>query len=111
MNEKEIERLLAEKQAEPARENVSLLLSPDITRNAMRLRKKKQDRRQTILCAAAGLLFLMLAAGLILYLNTAENPERILHPALMAAAGGMLATLLISPAIAWFSDEEARNET
>ena len=111
MNDKDIERLLSQKQMEPARENIALVMSPDITRSAMRMKKKRQDRTQALYCAAAALLFALTAAGIIYYLNSAENPEQILRPVLLAAAVGMMLTLLISPAIAWFSDEEARNET
>ena len=51
MTEKEIQQLLAVKTGAADRQNVSLVLSPDITRNAMRMKKLRHDRRQAALCA------------------------------------------------------------
>ena len=110
MTEKEIERLLAQKVPASPRRNVSIVLSPDITRNAMRLKKLRHDRLQTVICVLAAIVFLATAAGLAVYLKSAENPESLRKSVLMFAAGGMVLTLLLSPALAWFSDEERRNE-
>ena len=110
MTNQELERLLSAKGKAAARENISLILSPDVTRNAMRLKKLRHDRRQALFCALAGIVFL-LAAGAVLYLmNTSENPETLLKPILIAAAGCMALTLLLAPALAWFTDEESKNE-
>ena len=111
MTDKDLERLLAQKETSPGRQNVSLVLSPDITRNAMRLKKLRRDRIQALLCAAAALLFILAAAGLAVYLSTAEQPETVLRPVLLMAAGGMGMTLLLAPALAWFTDEKRKNET
>ncbi len=110
MTEKEIQQLLAVKTGAADRQNVSLVLSPDITRNAMRMKKLRHDRRQAALCALAGLIFLMAAAGLTLYLNSAENPEAALRTVLMIAGGCMAMILLLAPALAWFTGAERRNE-
>lgn len=110
MTEKDIERLLAVKDSATGRQNVSLVLSPDITRNSMRLKKLRRDRMQTALCALAGLIFLMAAAGLAVYLGNAENPEAALRPFLLLMGGGMSLTLLLAPALAWFTGAERRNE-
>lgn len=110
MTEKDIEQLLAVKNHAPGRQNVSLVLSPDITRNAMRIKKLRRDRIQALVCALAGLLFLLAAAGLMLYLKNAENPEAALRSLLLMAGGGMVLTLLLAPALAWFSDDERKNE-
>ena len=110
MTEKEIERLLAVKDNAPGRQNVSLVLSPDITRNSMRLKKLRRDRMQAALCALSGLIFLLAAAGLAVYLKSAENPEAALRPFLLMAGGGMSLTLLLAPALAWFGGAERKNE-
>ena len=106
MNEKELTRLLAVKESPAPRQNVSIVLSPDITRNAMRLKKRRQDRIQAIICCAAALIFLLAAGGITLYIRNAENPEALLRPILMMAGGGMGLVLLLSPALAWFSGAE-----
>lgn len=110
MTEKEIERLLAQKVPAAPRGNVSIVLSPDITRNAMRLKKLRHDRLQAVLCLLAAIVFLAAATGLGLYLKTCEAPEAALRTLLMAAGAGMGLVLLLSPALAWFSDEERKNE-
>ena len=68
MTDKELERLLAKKESSAPRGNVSLVLSPDITRNAMRLKKLRHDRIQTILCIAAAIIFLLAAGGIMIYI-------------------------------------------
>lgn len=110
MTEKEIQQLLAVKTGAADRQNVSLVLSPDITRNAMRLKKLRHDRMQAMICALAGLIFLAAAAGLAVYLKSAENPEAALRPFLLLMGGGMGLTLLLAPALAWFTGAERRNE-
>jgi len=110
MTDKELELLLSQKEGAPSRRNVSIVLSPDITRSAMRLKKKRQDRIQTALCVLAALVFTALAGGLMYAASISENPEAILRPALIAAGGAMGMTLLLAPILAWFSDEERRNE-
>ena len=110
MTEKELEMMLSQKETPAPRKNVSLVLSPDVTRNAMRLKKRRRDRLQTILFCAAALVFLMAAGGILFYLMNAENPESLLRPILTTAAGGMGLVLLLSPALAWFADDERRNE-
>lgn len=110
MTEKELEMMLSQKVPAAPRENVSIVLSPDITRNAMRLKKLRHDRLQTVLCLLAAIVFLAAAAGLGLYLKTFEAPEAALRTLLMAAGAGMGLVLLLSPALAWFSDEERKNE-
>ena len=106
MTEKELDRLLAKKEPASLRKNVSVVLSPDITRNAMRLKKLRRDRMQAIACTLAALVFLIAAGGIMLYARTAENPESLLRPVQAIAAGGMALVLLLSPALAWFSGSE-----
>lgn len=108
MTEQKLQSLLSQKDGAAGRENASLVLSPDITRNAARLRKLRRDRRQAALCAAAGVLFLLLAGGLAFLLKNAEQPQSILRPVLLAGGGGMLLTLLLAPFLAWYSDEDRR---
>lgn len=110
MTDKELELLLAKKEASPGRQNVSLVLSPDITRNAMRLKKLKRDRIQGAICCAAAVVFLLAMAGMAVYLKNASDPQAALRPVLMIIGGGMILTLLLSPALAWFTDEERKNE-
>lgn len=110
MTEKDLELLLGGKEAAPRRQNVSVVLSPDITRNSMRLKKLRRDRMQALLCALAALIFLLAAAGMALYLKNAGNLETAGRTILLIAAGGMGLTLLMAPALAWFSDEEKMNE-
>lgn len=110
MTEKDLEQLLAGKESAPRRQNVSVVLSPDITRNSMRLKKRRRDRLQTLLCALAGIVFLLAAAGMALYLKSAENPEAALRPVLMITGGGMALILLLAPALAWFTGAERKNE-
>ena len=55
MTEKELEMMLSQKVPAAPRENVSIVLSPDITRNAMRLKKLRHDRLQTVLCLLAAI--------------------------------------------------------
>ena len=109
MMDTELQSLLSEKDGKHGRENAAVVLSPDITRNAARLRKLRRDRRQAILCAFAGAVFLLLAAGVALLLKTAPDPESILRPILLAAGGGMALILLLSPFLAWYSDEDRKN--
>lgn len=112
MTEKQLTGLLAKKEAAAPRQNVSLVLSPEITRNAMRLKKRRQDRIQAVLCCAAAIVFALASAGIMLYIRKSENPEELMRPILMWAAGGMGMTLLLSPALAWFCtpEEERKNE-
>lgn len=110
MTEKELEMMLSQKEAPAPRKNVSLVLSPDITRNAMRLKKRRRDRLQTVLFCAAALIFLIAAGVILLYAMKAENTEALLRPVIAAAAGGMGLVLLLSPALAWVTDDERRNE-
>ena len=110
MTEKELERLLARKESASPRANAALVLSPDVTRNAMRLKKKRQDRIQTALCVLAAAVFIALTAGLLYGMSVSENPEAILRTTLLAAGGAMGMVLLLAPALAWFSEEERRTE-
>ena len=110
MNQKEIERLLSVKDGAPGRQNVSLVLSPDITRNAMRMKKLRRDRMQAALCALGGLIFLLATAGLAVYLRNAADPQAALKSALMFTGGCMLLTLLLAPVLAWFAGAEQKNE-
>ena len=110
MTEKELEMMLAQKVPSEPRGNISLVLSPDITRNAMRLKKRRRDRIQNVLCCAAVLVFILAAVGLGLYLKNSEAPEAAMKTLLMSAGAGMGLVLLLSPALAWFSDEERKNE-
>lgn len=110
MTDKELEFLLSRKAQPVARENLSLVLSAQTARTAARLRKRRADRRQLMLCLAAALVFVAAAAGLMVMLKHAESPETILRPAVYAVLGGMGLTLILAPAIAWFSDEDRKNE-
>jgi len=110
MTNQELERLLSQKEDAPARENIALVLSPDITRNAMRLKKLRRDRRQALLCVLAGIVFLLAAGGIMYLLKTSENPETLMKPIMTGAAGCMILTLLLAPALAWFAEEERKNE-
>lgn len=110
MTEQELKLLLAAKSEAKPRKNVSVVLSPDITRNAMRLKKLRRDRIQAMICALAGLIFLLAAAGAALYLKNTENWESAARMILLIAAGGMVLTLLMAPALAWFTGAERRNE-
>lgn len=109
MTEKTLEGLLSKKTEAPARKNVSVLLSPDITRSAMRLKKRRQDRIQAVLCLLAALVFAALTGGLIYMTGISEHPGEILRPAATAALSAMGLTLLLAPALAWYS-EENKNE-
>ncbi len=110
MTDQELIRLLSQKEKAPDGRNAALLLSPQITRQAMRLKKRRQDRIQAAICALAALAFIALTAGLMLLAKNAEDPATILRPALTAGAAGMGMTLLLSPFLAYFSDEERQNE-
>lgn len=105
MTEKELERLLAAKEEAPLRKNVSLVLSPEITKNAMRLKKRRRDRIQALVCVLAACVFLALTGGLAYALNVSPEPERILRQAAFALGGAMGMTLLLAPALIWFSEE------
>ena len=109
MTDMELQSLLSERDGKHGRENAALVLSPDITRNAARLKKLKHDRRQAILCGAAGFLFLLLAAGAAFLLMNESDPETLLKPILMAGGGGMALILLLAPFLAWYSDEDRKN--
>ena len=110
MNKKELEALLAAKEAPTSRNNVDAVLSPDITRNAARLKKAREDRRQKLFCLLAVLVFAASMVGLGVILANAENPQAILRAAGIALLGGMGLFLLCAPLLAWSADEEARNE-
>ena len=110
MTKKELEALLSAKEAPTARKNVDTLLSPDITRNAARLKKQREDRRQTIWCLLAVLVFAAGAVVLGVLLKTGENPQAVLRSAGLAVLGGMGVFLLCSPMLAWSADEEGRSE-
>lgn len=109
MTDTQLEALLSEKEGKTGRENIALVLSPDITRNAARLRKLRRDRRQAALCAAAGIVFLLLTGGIAWLMKTSGSPESILRPVLMTAGGGMVLTLILAPFLAWYSDEDRRS--
>ena len=105
MTEKELERLLSAKENAPERKNIALVLSPEITRNAMRLKKRRHDRLQAFVCALAACVFLLLTGGLAYALYVSPEPERILRQAAFVLGGAMGMTLLLSPALIWFSEE------
>lgn len=107
MTEQQLNRLLSQKTQPAPRENVSCVLAPDISRNAARLKKRRRDRLQLILCLLAGLLFIALTVGLMLWLRAAVNPELILRRAVYLLLSGMAATLLLSPVLAWYSEQES----
>lgn len=109
MTEQELQTLLSEKDGRTGRENASLILSPYITRNAARLKKLKRDRRQAALCLLAATVFILLTVGLSYLLKTAESPVALLKPVLIATGSEMLLTLILSPFLAWYSDEERKN--
>lgn len=110
MTKQELEALLAAKEAPTARNNVDVVLSPDITRNAARLKKRREDRRQMILCTLAVLVFVGATVVLGVMLKRAENPKEILRAAGLIVLGGMGMFLLCAPMLAWYADEEARSE-
>lgn len=110
MTEKEMDLLLAKREMPVPRQNVSLVLSPDITRNAMRLKKRRRDRIQVLACLLAAIVFLIAAAGLGLYLKRMEDAAQAMRIILLTAAGGMGFALLLSTALVWASEEERQNE-
>lgn len=109
MTDEQLQSLLSEKETQTGRDNAHLVLSPDITRNAAQLKKLRRDRRQAVLCAAAGIVFLLTAGGLAWLLKNAAQPEPILKSALTAAGSSMLLTLLLAPFLAWYSDEDRKS--
>ena len=59
--------------------------------------------------AIGAVVFLMLAAGVAWLLSVSPDPAAILRPILWAAGGCMGLTLLLSPFLAWYSDEDRKN--
>ena len=110
MTKKELEALLAAKEAPTSRNNVDAVLSPDITRNAARLKKAREDRRQKLCCLLAVLVFAAGAVVLGVLIGNSENPQALLRAAGLVVLGGMGLFLLCAPMLAWSADEEARNE-
>ncbi len=110
MKKKELEALLSQKEAPTVRKNVDVVLSPDITRNAARLKKQREDRRQMIWCTLAVLVFAGAMAVLGVMLKTGENMQEIAKTAGLIVLGGMGTILLCAPMLAWSADEEGRNE-
>ena len=106
MTEQELSRLLSEKTPAVPRENVACVLTPDISRNAARLKKRRRDRLQTVFCVAAALIFTALSVAFFLIVRAAESPDSLLRFALLLLLGGMTATLLLAPALAWYSEKE-----
>lgn len=74
-------------------------LQPEINRAAARLRRRRETRRQVLSFCAAALLLALLAW-------TAVQMRR---PWLIPLSGAGL-TLLLSPALAYFIEEERNNE-
>lgn len=111
MTDQKLESLLSQKEASPARANVPVVLSPQITRNALRLKKRWHDRRQALLCVLIALLFVLVAGGAAFYILVL-SPDRAaaLHKAAVGAGVCMGLTLLLAPALAYFSDEERTKE-
>lgn len=107
MTEQELNRLLSVKTPCAPRENVACVLAPDIYRNAMRLKKRRRNRVQTLACAFAGALFVALSVVFFRLLQSAEQPQTLLRGALFVGLGCMALTLLLSPALAWYSEKDA----
>ncbi len=101
MTEKELERLLEKKCDAPDRSNISVVLSPQIIRTAAHLRKRRQDRIQTLLCSLAAAGFLIVGA-ILFFLS--ENLTEFFKNAGMIAGGGMLLTLLCAPVLVWHEE-------
>lgn len=110
MTEQELERLLSIRTPDCGRDNATLVLATGITRSAARLKKRRRDRLQLAMCIAAACVFAAGAAAVMLMLTHAESPEALLRQTGIFALGGMGLTLLLAPALAWFSDEERKNE-
>lgn len=106
MKHQELEQLLSRKEPATPRENTALVLAPHIQRNAARLRKRRRDRIQAVLCALAGILFLALAGGILYILKISENPEALIRRFMYIGLGGMAMTLLLAPVLAWYSEKE-----
>jgi len=110
MTTKEIETLLSQKSGAPVKDALPAPLRADVTRHAACLRKRAKDRRQTLICVLAALIFLGLSAVLAAALMRARQPQAILQPVIFSVLGFMAVLLLCAPVIAWFSDEQERSE-
>ena len=110
MTQKELETLLSHKTDIPTRDNTALVLSPALTRHAARLKKRRDDRIQTALCILAALVFLAAMLALGWSIKNAQDPQTILHTVGYVVLGGMATVLLCAPALAWYTDEERKNE-
>lgn len=106
MTDRELTRVLSEKTPAVPRENVACVLTPDISRNAARLKKRRRDRLQTVFCIAAALIFTALSVAFFLIVRTAESPEFMVRRALFLPLAGMALTLILSPLLAWYSEKE-----
>ncbi len=105
MTQGQLERILSEKGA-PGRDNISLILSPEITRASLRLKKRQRDRRNLMVLLLAALAFVLAALGLGWALAHSETPGTLLKFTGYALLGGMSMTLLLSPALAWFLESD-----
>lgn len=106
MTDRELTRVLSEKTPAVPRKNVACVLTPDISRNAARLKKRRRDRIQAVLCLIAGTVFIALSAAFIFFIRTTESPEFIIRRAAYLLLAGMALTLLLAPVLAWYSEKE-----
>ena len=110
MTDKALEAMLSDtykEETEPTapRTKVSLILSPHIVRNAAHLKKKHLDKKQTRLwCLWAAVFIIAFAVGGIIAYRSG-NLMILAKTALIAAAVGMILTLLCAPILAWHEEQ------
>ncbi len=103
MTEKELEMLLHEKCDVPNGTNISMVLSPQIVRTAAHLKKRRQDRIQTLLCVLSAAGFLL--AGVLLFFFSEDLAEFLKNVGIIAGIG-MLLTLLCAPVLVWHEENQ-----
>ena len=110
MTDKELEKLISasyKSEPEPAkpRSRISLVLSPHIVRNAAHLKKKRQDRIQTMLCCIAAAAFLIAFVILFVLMRQSRQPMELLKIAGIAAAVGGGIFMLCAPVLVWYEEK------
>lgn len=106
MTERELSQLLKADVREADAERALRMLATDITRNAALLKYRREERRQSLLFIAALCAFAiaLALAGFEWYATRTVGP--IIRTILYTLAGGTALTLLLSPVMAYFLQEE-----